>query len=158
MENQIERYARLFRGLNRAYGALDLTTTDARGKQKGVYKFVHEPRTKATFAAHLRGETSIGVVPINEENNCLWGAIDVDQYPLDHSEILEKLKRLEIPLVVCRSKSGGAHLYLFLRNLSKPKRLSPSSRKLPPKLATADRRFFRNRSSLCLSAATTGTF
>jgi hypothetical protein len=114
MEKEIERFSRLFRGLDRAYGSLDLTTKDARGKQKGKYKFVHEPRTLATYRSHLDGGTSIGVVPINEDNLCLWGAIDVDQYPLDHSAILRKLRDAAMPLVVCRSKSGGAHLYLFL--------------------------------------------
>ena len=158
MENQIERYARLFRGLNRAYGALDLTTTDARGKQKGVYKFVHEPRTKATFAAHLRGETSIGVVPINEENNCLWGAIDVDQYPLDHSEILEKLKRLEIPLVVCRSKSGGAHLYLFFKEFIAAEKAQSKLKEVAAEIGYGGSEVFPKQIQLVLERGDNGNF
>jgi hypothetical protein len=60
----------------------------------------------------------------NEDDACLWGAIDIDQYPLDHSEVLKRLSRLELPLVVCRSKSGGAHLYLFFKEFVEAERCS----------------------------------
>ena len=113
MTKNVDRFARLFRGLNKAYGAVDLTTKDANGKQKGNYKIVREPRTKATFKSHLKGEVSIGVVPINEDNVCVWGAIDIDQYPLDHAEIIRNILKHKLALVVCRSKSGGEHLFLF---------------------------------------------
>ena len=158
MKNEIERFARLFRGLNRAYGALDLTTTDARGKQKGVYKFIHEPRTMATYAAHLNGESSIGVVPINEDNNCLWGAIDVDQYPLDHSEILEKLKHLEIPLVVCRSKSGGAHLYLFFKELVEAEKTQLKLKEIAAEIGYGACEIFPKQIKLVLERGDNGNF
>jgi len=45
---------------------------------------------------------------------CRWGCIDVDTYPIDHKAIVEEIQKLELPLVVARSKSGGAHIFLFL--------------------------------------------
>ena len=31
-------------------------------------------------------------IPINNDNKCKFGAIDIDEYPIDHAEILKKLK------------------------------------------------------------------
>ena len=42
-----------------------------------------------------------------------FAAIDVDEYPLDHEKMALQIEQLGLPLIVCRSKSGGAHLYLF---------------------------------------------
>ena len=57
---------------------------------------------------------SVGIIPINEENKVKWGCIDVDQYPLDHKKIIERVRKIKLPLIVCRSKSGGAHLFIFV--------------------------------------------
>ena len=45
-----------------------------------------------------------------------FGALDIDTYPVDHLAILKKCRRFKLPLVVCRSKSGGAHLFLFMQD------------------------------------------
>ena len=148
----------MFRGLDRAYGALNLTTKDARGKQKGVYRFIHEPRNPATYYAHLMGETSIGVVPINEDNECLWGAIDIDQYPLDHGEILKKLRHLEIPLVVCRSKSGGAHLYLFFKAFVDAAKVQTKLKEVAAEIGYGGCEIFPKQIKLVLERGDNGNF
>ena len=158
MKKEIERFARLFRGLNRAYGALDITTKDARGKQKGNYKFVHEPRTTATYASHLKGEVSIGVVPINEDDACLWGAIDIDQYPLDHSEVLKRLSRLELPLVACRSKSGGAHLYLFFKEFVEAEKVQVKLKEIAAEIGYGGCEIFPKQIKLVLERGDNGNF
>jgi hypothetical protein len=44
------------------------------------------------------------------------GAIDIDVYSdIDHSRIASAIARAKLPLIVCRSKSGGAHIYLFCK-------------------------------------------
>jgi len=158
MKKEIERFARLFRGLNRAYGAVDLTGKDASGKWKGKYKFVHEPRTSATYAAHLSGKTSIGVVPINENNVCVWGAIDIDQYPLDHSAILKKLQELDLPLVVCRSKSGGAHVYLFLKEFVEAGKLQLKLKEVAAEIGFGGCEVFPKQIQLVLDRGDNGNF
>ena len=47
-----------------------------------------------------------------------WGAIDIDLYQeqLNMESILKKISEASLPFVLCRSKSGGGHLYLFLEN------------------------------------------
>ena len=158
MKKETERFSRLFSGLNRAYGALDITTKDARGKQKGKYKFVHEPRTTATYASHLNGEVSIGIVPINEDDACLWGAIDIDQYPLDHSEVLKRLSQLELPMVVCRSKSGGAHLYLFFKEFVEAEKVQLKLKEIAAEIGYGGCEVFPKQIKLVLERGDNGNF
>jgi len=111
----IRRFALLFRGLEAAYGTFDITGKEASGKHKGKARLVRGKRSLATFEKHLNGGQGVGIVPINEKNSCFFGAIDIDQYPLDHAAIVKTVHRQKLPLVVCRSKSGGGHVYLFLK-------------------------------------------
>ena len=53
---------------------------------------------------------------LRDDNSCSFGAIDVDiRGDVKLHDTLEDLERKieKTPLVLCRSKSGGAHLYLF---------------------------------------------
>jgi hypothetical protein len=127
MKKETERFAKLFRGLDKAYGAVDIAPGPNGTKQQGRYKFVQEERTLETFEAHLEGKTSIGIVPINEDNKCIWGAIDIDTYPLDHTAIVKKIEKLKFPLVLCRSKSGGGHIYLFMKNFVPAEKIQSKS-------------------------------
>ena len=45
---------------------------------------------------------------------CHWGAIDIDQYDVSHKKLVEILRSNKIPAVVGRTKSGGAHVWIFL--------------------------------------------
>lgn len=100
------KFQALYRGLDRAHG---IWTTAGR------------PRTVRTAAmdgdwtAHFNGKLGLGIVPIMDDGRCLFGAIDIDQDDIDHQELARKVRQYEMPLVVCRSKSGGAHCYTFYR-------------------------------------------
>jgi hypothetical protein len=54
-----------------------------------------------------------------DDHTCVWGAIDIDNHgqaeDSDIRTIESRVRALELPLVVCRSKSGGVHLFLFGR-------------------------------------------
>lgn len=63
---------------------------------------------------HLDGRRPLGVIPIRRNGSCYWGVIDVDIYQLSHRDIANKLSSLGLPMHVCRSKSGGAHLFIFM--------------------------------------------
>lgn len=78
----------------------------------------HTPYTLELFEKHLKGGDGLGLVPICEGNVCWWGAIDIDCHgedqEIDIKATYAKVEAAALPLLVCRSKSGGAHLYLFM--------------------------------------------
>ena len=84
-------FAGIFDGLKLAYGTYRIDRAAPNGKQQGKAGVVKNPRTPETWEGHLSGKgDAIGIIPINEDNSCKWGCIDVDQYPLDHKELIEK--------------------------------------------------------------------
>ncbi len=104
----------LFAGLDRAYGTYQVMEKDGE-KLAGKGRTMQQPVTEAIWELHLNGERSLGIVPIRDDNTIVFAAIDIDTYPLDHAELEARVESLGLPLIVCRSKSGGAHLYLFVK-------------------------------------------
>jgi len=110
----VQKFQSIFDGLQQAYGYFRIESQTSSGKSTGKAGILREPRTTELWERHLSGTgNGLGIIPINEDNACKWGCIDVDQYPLDHGALVAKIRKLDLPLVVCRSKSGGAHLFLF---------------------------------------------
>jgi len=114
MEN-IRKFTEIFEGLDRAHGVTKVTESISNGtKIKGKSFVKREPVTDELWQKHLEGIDSLGVIPINDENKCKWGCIDIDSYAgFDHKQLINKIKNLNLPLIVFRSKSGGAHVFLF---------------------------------------------
>jgi hypothetical protein len=115
----IERFALLFAGLTRAKGRYVNQNDPSRPlgeKMKGKATTLTELVTVEDYRRHLEGECGLGIVPIRDDGTCVFGAIDIDQYAgLDHLAIVAAIRKLNLPAVVCRSKSGGAHVYTFLQ-------------------------------------------
>ena len=110
MNNEhIERFMNLFRGNNRSFGRFY-----PNGKMETIK---NEQIAYEDFEKHLAGEIGVGIVPIMDDNNCYFGAIDIDahdeSFDIDVVDLEWKVREHDLPLTVCRSKSGGAHLYLF---------------------------------------------
>jgi hypothetical protein len=114
----MDKFKQIFEGNNSAYGQLILTgeTTD-KGKAVGKAFIKRESIPDKLWSDHLAGEDpALGVIPINEQNMCRWGCVDVDEYTgLDHKKITASIKSHKFPLMTFRSKSGGAHLFLFTK-------------------------------------------
>lgn len=110
------RFAARFRGLERAHGRYTPRAPVAGQKTEGKALTVSDRLVSVELhAKHLEGTYGIGIVPITDDATCWFGAIDIDVYDLDLPAIARDVERLKLPLVVCRTKSGGAHLYLFTR-------------------------------------------
>lgn len=110
-----ERMGRLFQGLDRAYGAVTgHGGADDRGKVKARYVTRREPLTTEQWQQHLDGIHGLVPVPIRDDSTVSWAAIDIDEYDVDLPDLARKAAEAELPLITCRSKSGGAHLFLFL--------------------------------------------
>lgn len=107
----------VFRGYAGAYGVYRVPTDTPLGaKAKGQAKTVREPVTNSLWEAHVQGREGLGIIPIMEDDRCYWGAVDIDSYEdFDPATVVHRLKELGLPLWVFRSKSGGAHVCLFLR-------------------------------------------
>ena len=111
----IERLQEIFKGLENAYGQTKITNEiRSDGKNEVKSYTIKKPVTDLLWEQHIKGiEPALGIVPINEDNECKWGCIDIDTYPFDHLSLIKKIKEEQLPLIVFRSKSGGAHVYCF---------------------------------------------
>ncbi|NBS69068.1 hypothetical protein EBT31_09160, partial [bacterium] len=113
----MHRFKNIFQGLDIAYGTYKIEKDKDNGKRVGKALVVRKPPTDDIWQAHLDGiEPALGIIPIRADNSCIWGTIDIDQYPIDHAALVQKIKKLGLPLIVCRSKSGGAHCFLFVKS------------------------------------------
>jgi TOTE conflict system primase-like protein len=108
--DQAGRLYRLFRSNQRSVGRFDPKTGKVRTDYRGP--------TVQDFLEHLETRTGVGCVPIQDDNFCWWAAIDIDNHGQEEdvpiAPIDAKVKELKIPVIPCRSKSGGVHVYLFL--------------------------------------------
>ena len=111
--NQAERFMAAFEGFSTAHGQTQISDERRAGKQKAESRIIRKPLTLELIVAHLEGKHGVGSIPINENSQCKFGALDIDQYPLDLVALDKRLRDNDIPCVVCRSKSGGAHIFFF---------------------------------------------
>lgn len=110
-----QRLRNLFAGYEDAFGIFEINDTRERdGKQVGKVALVKRPVTEEVWRQHLTGAQALGIIPIRGDNTCLFGAIDIDAYgSFDHSALAKKVDKSRFPLALTRSKSGGAHLWIF---------------------------------------------
>ena len=110
-----QRMLSVFEGCKVAHGTTTVGRVGRNGKADADSRIIREPLTEEKIQQHLDGKQGIGAIPINEDNMCKWGALDIDVYDLDQTTLQKNIQKLKLPLVHCRSKSGGAHLYLLLK-------------------------------------------
>lgn len=107
----------IFAGLDRVHGTYEIppdAKADERGKVKGRAVTKESPVTRELWERHLAGEgRGLGIVPIMDDGTCWFGCIDVDDYNIELDAWVAKIKTLGLPLILCRTKSGGAHLFIF---------------------------------------------
>ena len=118
MEEIANRFKQVFSGLERAHGIYEITgqKNTAKGvKKDGRGRTLQEPLTLDLWEKHLKGDLSIGVIPLTDDETCKWGCIDVDEYPINTNEILQRIEDMNLPLLPCMTKSGGVHLFLFTK-------------------------------------------
>jgi len=111
-----KRMMALFEGSSEGHGKTTVGRVTRTGKTEANSRVIREPMTETLMQSHLDGAAGIGAIPINKDNMCRFGALDIDSYDLDIAGLARKVASLKLPLFVCRSKSGGAHMFLFLRD------------------------------------------
>ena len=90
---------------------------------------------------------------------CKWGCIDIDIYNLDHKLVLmRKIKELKFPLVTFRSKSGGAHLFLFAISLFLHHMMQSKLKAMADALGYAGSEIFPKQTEILVERGDTGNF
>lgn len=115
--NPAQRMAALFAGhpgYHGTHGEPEQKPGSLKWEIKRTARTLRGPATEDYWRQHLAGTRPLGVVPIRDDSTCVWGSIDVDQYEVDILQIVSKVEANDLPLVPCRSKSGGLHLFMFL--------------------------------------------
>lgn len=125
---QIQEFKEFFTGSQHNFGELNYSTEknnkDSKGKVLGSCRTVTDKLiTIQNYKDHLLGNKGLGVIPITEGNKCRFAAIDVDIYDKNLMIYVNAIERGKFPLVPFRSKSGGLHLYMFLKEEESPKQV-----------------------------------
>jgi len=97
---------------------------------------------------HVAGVRPLGVVPITTENTCSWGSIDYDVYDDDLSALIARVEAAKLPLVPCRSKSNGLHLWLFTTEPVDAARMQSALREIAASLGISGSEIFPKQSTL----------
>ncbi len=111
-----EKMLAVFEGSQKGHGATNVGRTGRNGKAEAKSFVIRETLTAEKMQGHIDGGQGIGSIPIRSGDVCKFGALDIDVYDLDHKTLNKKIQDLKLPLLHCRSKSGGAHLFLFLKH------------------------------------------
>ena len=76
----VEKLMTLFQGSTKAHGVYTeiMDKDPLKKKVKGKALTISAPPTLKKWMQHVCGECGIGIIPINEENKCWWGVLDID--------------------------------------------------------------------------------
>ncbi len=117
----MRQFHELFAGRDDAYGTYSVSraskSTKKGQKRTGRARTITNTElTKEIYDKHISGEQGLGVVPIRLDGTVMWFAIDVDNYVDEglHEKLAIKINKLNLPLLIFSTKSGGAHLFCFL--------------------------------------------
>ena len=137
-----ERFMTLFSGYTKAYGTYDERMLGSLGKQKPMHRKVDSTPSADTVKNHLNGQRPLGIYLLDDDEMVRFAAIDIDVYPVEHAKISQQLKEWGLPFVVCNSKSGGAHAYVFFVKPEDPARVIAELRRVSAALGYPDAEVF----------------
>lgn len=113
---QVQEFMKFFSGSQHSFGEFIYGEEKQKGKLTGTCRTItNKLITIKDYKDHLEGDRGLGVIPISENNKCVFSAIDVDVYDSDLAKYVEAIERGGFPLVPFKSKSGGLHIYMFLK-------------------------------------------
>ena len=116
-----QKFIEIFTGLKRDYGYADINSAfkdPSTGKLKLKYGWAAKELNESDYIAHLNGSKSIGIQPCDDDGLARFGAIDIDSEAYNDFNIrkyLEIIDQKNLPVVPVKSKSGGLHIYVFLK-------------------------------------------
>ena len=153
------KFKNIFEGLKIAYGQYQKGEKGDNGKQKGKAFIVRKNVSDDLWENHLQGKgPALGIIPIREDSTCRWGCIDIDSYDLDHSGLIQSIRNANFPLIVCRSKSGGAHVFLFAKELVHAALMQRTLKRISKVLGYEGSEIFPKQTEILVERGDTGNF
>ena len=154
-----EKFKIIFEGLKIAYGQYQKGERNGNGKQQGKAFIVRKNVSDDLWEKHLQGEgPALGIIPIREDSTCRWGCIDIDSYNLNHSSLIQSIRNVNYPLIVCRSKSGGAHVFLFTKEFISAALMQQTLKKIAKVLGYEGSEIFPKQTEILVERGDTGNF
>lgn len=150
----IARLAALFAGNDTHYGTHGEPVLDSSGRGKWSIRpsaeTVNGQVTEKLWKEHATegSRKPLGIVPIRTDNATIWGSIDYDVYDTALTDLIKKVEALKLPLVPCRSKSGGLHLFMFVTEPVPAKLMQNVLRSLAAELGIAGSEIFPKQTEL----------
>jgi len=153
------KFKEIFQGLTIAYGQYQKGENNGEGKQKGKAFIVRGKVTDTLWENHLKGQgPALGIIPISEHNTCKWGCIDIDEYNFNHTDLVNNIRSKNFPLIVCRSKSGGAHVFLFTKDFIPASEMQGALKKYAEVLGYEGVEIFPKQTEILVERGDTGNF
>lgn len=113
---QLADYMDIFSGDIHNYGVHTYAYTNS-GKEEGKNTTITSKLlTIEQYKAHLNGKVGLGIIPIDAKGEVKFGVIDIDVYDANLNHYIEAIERNDFPLIPFRSKSGGLHIYMFVKH------------------------------------------
>ena len=113
MDN-VQKFMAAFRGFDGAHGQTIITGGHVNGKSEAKTRIIREPITAEKSKNTSMVEKVLVVFLSMLTISALSVVLILTPIALDHADLVGKCRQLDIPGVVCRSKSGGAHIYFFI--------------------------------------------
>ena len=111
-----------FEGSKVAHGTTTVGRIGRNGKADADSRIVRQALTVEIMQGHIDGEQGIGAIPINEENKCKWGALDIDVYDLDHNELQHRIQKLKLTAAALQIQVGWCtFVFVSQRNTNRRK-------------------------------------
>ena len=155
----MDKFKSIFLGLDIAYGQYQPGERGENGKQKGKAFICRGDVRDSLWSDHLEGKgPALGIIPITQNNDCRWGCIDIDEYNFDHLSLIQSIRKLNLPLIVCRSKSGGAHVFLFTKENIPASLMQSKLKQFAKTLGYEGSEIFHKQTEILVERGETGNF
>jgi hypothetical protein len=125
---------------------------------KSTASTVKKPVTLDLWERHLAGKYPLGVISVREDSMCRWGSIDFDVYDADMIRLIKKVVELKLPLVPCRSKSGGLHLFCFTKTFVPAATMQGTLRDLSARLGISGSEIFPKQTQILTERGDLGSW
>jgi hypothetical protein len=161
MKSAAQRIMELFAGSETTSGTHGTPYLDETGIKWAIKKGAKTypiPVTEDLWKQHLEGKRPLGVIPIKSDSTCIWGSIDIDQYDIDLIDVIKKVEAAKLPLVPCRSKSGGLHLFLFMSEWTDAARVQGCLRDIAASLGFAGSEIFPKQTKILAAQGDQGNW